>query len=76
MRPRTKARNFRSSVRPQEKEPSKMFIIHETKSDKIFECNEARKNQYAEAKKKDKTVTLEIYEITKQKNGDLKLTKA
>ena len=52
-----------------------MYLIHETNVDKKFVCNEERKKKYAEAKKNDETVTLEIYEITSQKNGDLKLTK-
>ena len=52
-----------------------MFLIHETNTDKVFTCTEVRKKEYAEAKKNDETVTLEIYEIGKLKNGDLKLTK-
>jgi len=51
-----------------------MFIAHNTKLDKKFEVSEARKNELLEAKK-SADVFLEIYEITTQKNGDLKLAK-
>lgn len=51
-----------------------MFIAHETKLDKIFQVTEARKTELLEAQK-NVDVNVEIYEITTQKNGDLKLAK-